>query len=119
MTHPHNANDGWWTRPRRSYQADTYDPCPPRSYSENLYCTLKARFGTWSPVFMRIVNSAYGGRIPPRFLSLAAKLEREKPWVLADECSVQGLPPTITIVARDGTVIAQWRPTPEEWEASR
>ncbi len=124
MTYPHNPNDGggWWNRPRGSQRSGD-DPCPARGYSESLYCTLKARFGYWSPTFLRIVQSAYGGQIPARFLSLAAKLEREKSWEraeLADACMIHdGRPPTITVVARDGRIIDRWRPTPEDWEASR
>lgn len=86
-----------------------------------MYCTLKARFGTWSPTFLRFVRDYYSNQVPHRFTSLVAKLERERPWdkVAAIEharTAHTGLPPTITLVRRDGSVIARWRPTAEEWQ---
>jgi hypothetical protein len=92
--------------------------------AELVYCTLRAREGRWPADFLAHVERSYRGRIPPRFLALVAKLERDRPWELdAAELereleATRGLPPTITIVGRDGRVIDRWRPTREEWEAA-
>lgn len=90
---------------------------PPRGLCESVYCTLRARTGVWPADFLAHVERSYKGRIPPRFLALVAKLERERPWERELE-EPTGLPPTITIVGTDGRELASWRPTREEWEAA-
>lgn len=94
------------------------DPCPPGGIGESLYCTLKARFGYWSPHFLRYVKDYYGGHIPHRFSSIVAKLEREKPWLLPDT-AFSGDPPTITMVDSKGNVKHRWRPTRLEWDEAK
>jgi hypothetical protein len=112
---------GYWgePRPRRASFPAHSDPCPPNGMGESLYCTLKARFGYWSPVFLRYVRDCYGGTIPARFLAKVALLERHRPWEQLEDMRPPGTPPTITVVDKSGRVIARWRPTAEEWEASR
>lgn len=109
-----------WNRGRGDYynpgyrRNDFHDPCPPRSYSELLYATLKARFGSWSPTFLAIVERAYHGKIPDRISRLAERLAVERPWETpAPEPT--GLPPTITLTDHAGKIVARWRPSAEEW----
>lgn len=115
----------WGVRQPRERRPERWiDPIPPRGYTERVYCTLRARMGKWPADFLGIVERAYRGKIPPRFLALVAKLERERPWLAELEElereleATRGLPPTITVVDRDGRVIDRWRPTREEWEAA-
>lgn len=95
---------------------------PPRGLAEATYCRLRAMTGTWPADFLAHVERSYRGRIPPRFLALVAKLarelEREREELERLEASTRGLPPMITIVAHDGTVLDRWRPTRDEWEAA-
>lgn len=102
-----------WRQRQSSYRRSD-DPCPPVGVGEDLYCTLKARFGYWSPTFLRYVRDCYNGTIPGRFLSRVAHLERTRPWDVP-ESPHTGDPPTIVIVNLRGHVIAQWQPTHEEW----
>lgn len=96
------------------------DPCPVGGLNEDLYCGLKARYGSWPEAFMKLVASHYSGRIPPRFTRLADRLARERPWEDGAEAfEFTGLPPTITIVDREGRIVDRWRPSKQEWEASK
>ena len=71
-----------------------FDPMPPRGLCEATYCGIRARFGYWPADFLAHVQRSYRGQIPPRFLALAAKLERDRPWercahgvaLLVDSC---------------------------------
>ena len=105
------ARDAGPRRPER-----WVDPMPPRGLCERVYTELRARTGAWSPDFLRIVQVAYRGIIPPRFLAIVARLERERPWEIP-VAEPTGLPPTIHYVHPDGRV-ESWRPTREEWEAA-
>jgi hypothetical protein len=94
---------------------DRSDPCPRGGIGEATYCGIKARYGYWPKTFLSLVEKHYGGQIPTRFIALANKLALERPWELPPDPS-EGLPPTITLVDRNGNVIARWRPSQEEWD---
>lgn len=74
---------------------------PARGLAERVYCTLRARYGEWSPDFLRIVERAYRGRIPPRFLVLVSRLERSRPWELPEEPARDA--PRVVCVYPDGS----------------
>lgn len=97
-----------------------FDPVPRGGLTEHVYCGLKARYGFWPKEFLALCEKYYDGRIPPRFEQVAERMARDRDWEKGTEHMVcDGSVPTITIVDKAGRVLHRWRPTREEWEASR